>query len=632
MVSPDWTRVIPQPPKLTFEPQAKAQVDDHHMLARPLDRLAAVIVDMFIVLGPIYILLSAPFKNWMTTSVLSGSGGEMESLVAGMLGIAVGLVVIYQTFFHYFFRATLGKMLFDLRISPMFEGERLACWDCFVRSWLWIAQVFCLGIPFLTIFSNGKRRPLHDRVCDSIILSRTNAGVKSPAGWERGLVRGAFAFAITLAMVVLLAQVRSELGAVKSDALSSLLEREISACEVVSSTLENSGEVGSGSEDPHFRLSKAMTLYAAGLADRSCLEAEVEHELASQVPVGALTYLAQAFVYADDPETSNSYLDEVCESSPGSVECHMSNVVSKWSEEDWESVEEALAKAPRGSGYLEIWGVRHFMKQAQYPRALALLDNYLTERPLAEFAMVQRVKALFNSYRESEAESALMQALSALPQTESHDLTAWVCAQQLQNGCENLERPACRHMAKDERTKPSEIDFEQSSEALAQVLALECHSDGKLDSLSFSAAVQDQDWQTFFQANVKSQSKDKASAGHLYSQLIMSPEAPELLKIEAARRWAQVANVKQLEEMIAQWKDLSSREVWVKEGHILFERLTEMKQPQLALQVANDLVQGESLSPQATAMVANLVDTSVSSRAPASMGGRLPKKPATEAK
>src|SRR5437868_15209151 len=98
-----------------------------------------------------------------------------------------------------------------------------------------------------------------------------------------------------------------------------MVEREIGACEVVSKNMEE--ESATENEDPHLRLSKAMTLYAAGLADRSCLEAEVEHEMAVQVPVGPITYLAQAFVYADDPETSNSYLDEVCEEAPSSVEC-----------------------------------------------------------------------------------------------------------------------------------------------------------------------------------------------------------------------------------------------------------------------------------------------------------------------
>jgi uncharacterized RDD family membrane protein YckC len=620
---PDWS-ARPQAQKLTFEPQSNVQYNGHTMLARPLDRLAAVIVDLFIVLGPIYILLSAPFKNWMTTNLLAGGGMQMESLIAGMFGIAVGLVVVYQTFFTYFFRGTLGKLLFDLRVQPMFEGERVSAWDCFIRSWLWIGEIALLGIPFLSIFSNSKRRPIHDRLCDTVVVARTNAGVKAPALWERGVVRGVFAILLTLGLMTLAAQLRGEIGEKVDSHFGAFEAPDSGACEVVSKDLdENAVEEDPGAPvDEHQRLSKAMTLYAAGLADKSCLEAEVEREMAEQVPVGPITYLAQAFVYADDPETSNSYLDEVCESAPESVECHMSQVVSKWSDEDWESVEEAITKAPKGSGYLEVWGVRHYMKQAQYGRALALLNSSLTERSLSEFAMVQRVKALFNSYREPEAESALMQAVSALPEESGHDLTAWVCAQQLQNGCSATETPACQHFQKDFKGETQEIDFEQTNAALAQVLTLECQNEGKIDYMSFQDAVQNDDWSTFFRANLKRQREDKGTAGELFSQLIMSPEAPELLKVEAARRWAQFADMPQLEDMIEQWRDLSSREVWVKEGNILFKRLAELHQPKLALKVANYLVQGESLSPQAIAALGSMVDAPQTVRTPASAKGK----------
>lgn len=619
MVLPDWS-ARPQAPKFPFEPQ-NVQHAGHTSLARPLDRLAAVIVDLFVVLAPIYVLLSAPFKNWMTTNVLSGSGSEMETLIAGMIGIAVGLVVVYQTFFTFFFRGTLGKLLFDLRVQPMFEGERLSAWDCFIRSWLWIAQLLFLGIPFLSIFSNSKRRPMHDRITDTIVVSRTNAGVKAPAMWERGLVRGSFAFLLMLGLSVLLGQLRGELGSQVDSHFAAFTEREAGSCDVVNRYIEELNEEG-GEEKPgdeHLRLNKAMTLYAAGLADRPCLEAEVEREMAQQVPVGPITYLAQAFVYADDPETSNSYLDEVCEGQPESVECHMSQVVSKWSEEDWESVENALEKAPKGSGYLEIWGVRHFVKQAQYGRALALLNSTLTDPSLSEFSMVQRVKALFNSYREPEAEAALMQAVSALPRETSHELTSWVCAQQLQNGCSALEAPACSQMRRNiGSAETHEIDFEQSSEALAQILTLECKNEGKIDYLSFQDAVQNEDWRTFFRANLKRQREDRGAAGDLFSQLIMSPEAPELLKVEAARRWSQIADLAQLEDMIEQWNDLSSRELWVKEGNILFKRLAEINQPKLALKVANYLVKGESLSPQSVASLGSLADAPEPARTPAS--------------
>jgi hypothetical protein len=49
--------------------------------------------------------------------------------------------------------------------------------------------------------------------------------------------------------------------------------------------------------------------------------------------------------------------------------------------------------------------------------------------------------------------------------------------------------------------------------------------------------------------------------------------------------------------------------------------LAELHQPKLALKVANYLVQGESLSPQAVAALGSMVDTSPTVRKPASSKG-----------
>lgn len=610
MVLPDWS-APPRPPKISFS--AEPNHADNSLLARPLHRLAAVIVDICVVLLPIYYLLSSPFRTWMTASFLVGSEPEFVSTVAGMVSVAVGLIVLYQTFMHYFFRATLGKMLFELQVVHMFQEEKLSCWDCFIRAWVWIFQILCLGLPLLAVFSNNKRRPLHDRVADTVVISRNFGGVVRPAAWEQALVRSAFGLAICAGLLLALVQLRGTVDKLKSEsAFAALIERETGACEVVNKSLD--GELDSG----HRRLELAMTLYAAGLADRTCLEAEVEREVAMQVPIGAVTYLAQAFVYADDAEISNSYLDEVCETAPGTVECHMSRVVSDWSDENWEAVEESLNQAPRGSGYLEVWGVRHFMKQARYDKALNMLNDLITHRSLAEFNMVQRVKALFNSYREPEAEAALLQALTVLPEGEGRDLSAWMCAQQLQSGCSAAANAACLQIHP-EREKLTEIDFEQSNEALARVLTLECQGEGQMDYLSFADAVRDDDWQTFFHANLKKQNNDRKASAHLFSQLILSPDAPDLLKVEAARRWALFADQRQGQDLFEQWRDLPSREAWVKTGNILFKRFAELGNHELALRVAQYLVNTGSLSPHAVAVFSGMKkDSAKNKRIPAS--------------
>lgn len=421
--------------------QMEVRLDSRAMpvlLARPLDRLAAAIIDIFILLVPLYVLLSAPLKRWMMTSFILGSEPDFVATLLAMIGLAAFLMIGYQTCAHYFYGATLGKRIFDLRVVPMFEGQVVGFWDHCLRSALWVFELLLFGLPWLSVFSNPKRRPLHDRMCDTVVVTRSPSGVRGPLNWERALVRGLFTSIIALVALTVTIQIRGTLDKLKMEkALSAMVDRDLGDCEVVDSAADNE------SDDVHHRLKTAMTLYAAGLADRSCLESEVEGELARQTQVAPITYLAQAFIYADDAEISNSYLDEVCENSPGTVECSMSQLVTSWSDEDWQAVEEILKAAPKGSGYMEVWGVRHYMKQAAYGQALAALDELIKNRELAEFSLSQRVKALYNFFKEPEAIAAYKQAVLTLPHDQADDLGSWICSQQLQNGCAARKDTAC---------------------------------------------------------------------------------------------------------------------------------------------------------------------------------------------
>lgn len=617
MVTPDWTArpESKKSPTVSFEP-AETHAGNS-LLARPLDRVAAVIVDNLIILAPIYVLLSAPLKKWMTVSYLTGSEAEFLTNVVGMVFACVMLIVTYQTVMHFFFRATIGKFLFDIRVVSMFPGQQVTLWDCFVRSWIWCLEFFCLALPLLSVFANSQRRPWHDRICDTIVVSHNRGGVSAPAKWEQALVRSFFTLFLAIFGVGVVGQIQGTIDKVKSDALlAALVERDTGSCEVVSKNLNDED-----SEKEHGRLELAMTLYAAGLAERTCLESEVEREVSMQLPVAPITYLAQAFIHADDADISNSYLDQVCEEAPSSVECSMSQVVGQWSEEDWGAVEESLTKAPRGSGYLEVWGVRHFMKQANYGKALSLLNGLVEQRYLSEFSMIQRVKGLYNSYREPEAEAALLQAVSALPETDSLELSSWVCAQQLQNGCQALDGAACQQLGTIQ-DKTTEIDFEDANEALARLLALECRSEGQLDYLSFADAVRSDDWQTFFRANLKHQRGDRDASAHLFSQLMFAPDAPDILKVEAARRWSKFANRAQSEDLFEQWRVIESKEAWVKTGNFLFRRMTEAGHHDLALRVARYLLNSESLSPQALVALSSIVEKEAEpERKPANVKG-----------
>jgi hypothetical protein len=62
------------------------------------------------------------------------------------------------------------------------------------------------------------------------------------------------------------------------------------------------------------------------------------------------------------------------------------------------------------------------------------------------------------------------------------------------------------------------------------------------------------------------------------------------------------ADREQGRELFEQWRDLPSREAWVKSGNFLFKRFAELGDHELALRVARHLVTSRSLSPQGLAV------------------------------
>lgn len=609
MVISDWSDEH-RPPNIQVQLQETPLLE---RLARPVDRLGAAIIDVSVLLIPVFILLSAPLKRRFTASFILGAEADFVASILAMALLGAALIVFYQAVTQYFFGVTIGKKIFQIRTVSMFDGVEIGFWDHCLRACFWVFELTCLGLPWLSVFSNQKRRPLHDRLCDTVVVSESRMTAAPPAMWERSLVRGAYVTVGAFAFLTVFIEARGVLERLRVEkSLVSLVDQSSNDCEVVSRYTEDG-------EDVHARLKMAMTLYAAGLADRGCLEAEVDREAAAQVPIAPITYLAQAFVHADDAEISNSYLDEVCAVAPRTVECSMSEMVTSWSSDDWASVEQILHDAQRGSGYLEVWGVRHYMKQAEYGRALALLDDLGMQKAVAEFTMVQRVKALYNEFKSAEADAALSQAVLSLPDEDSRELNSWMCAQELQNGCGALEKVACKNISSGDEN--AEIDFEEPSQALAQVMTMECKSTKEVDYRSFRDAVRNPDWKTFFAANIKRQKEDRAASAELFARVIASKSAPDLLRIESVRRWSEFATREQMKHLLSLWRDLPTKEAWVKSGNMILSRLVEQKNSTAALKVARHLMSGQSLSPASVRVLSGIADrpAAASERRPASI-------------
>jgi uncharacterized RDD family membrane protein YckC len=609
MVIPDWQAA--KPPKIDFVPANLPSLQGER-LARPLDRLAAVIVDVFVLLVPLFILLSAPLQRALDASKLLGLIPQWKAQVILLALLGFLLLIIYQTVMHYFFSATVGKMLFDLRVRPMFTNDRLTFAGLLGRSVVWMIESVCFGLPWLAVFSNTKRRPWHDRVYDTVVVCRTGAYVAAPGRWERGVVRGFFGACIAFILMIGYFSLNTYFEALRSETFGvAMVNHQSGQCEVVDRYLDEDGQ-----DTEHQRLQMALSLFSAGLADPACIDSELEREVGHQAEVAPITYLAQAFVNSEDNEVYNSYLTQVCQEDSDSNECVMSKVATAWSSEDWPAVQELLVNSKAGTPYLDIWAVRFFVKQARYPEALSRLDALTDHHELAEFTTVQRVKALFNSFHVPEADAALAQALSTLPHEDGEDVSSWLCAKELQNGCAARTKLACQRIQND--GKIGEVDFTRTEQALAKVMTLECDGQSSVDYLTFSESVKDADWQIFFRANYKRQKNDSQAAFRLFADLMDSDSASDLLRVEALRRALAFADHQQLAVVAKLWQRIENKEAWNRAGNMLFERLKEKGESDQALRVARELLNAEALSPQSLAQLTDMVPNESQARTPAS--------------
>jgi uncharacterized RDD family membrane protein YckC len=146
-------------------------------LASPWDRLAAAILDSTLLL-PLVQLLQAPVEKGILEALLTDDGQGVSNYRLINLFIFISLFVIYHSLFTWWKGKTLGKMFFGLQVIS-YQG-RMSLFSSWIRSLTIFIECLFAGIPLLSAFFHPLRRPLHDRVSDTLVIS-----VKKPVGYPQ---------------------------------------------------------------------------------------------------------------------------------------------------------------------------------------------------------------------------------------------------------------------------------------------------------------------------------------------------------------------------------------------------------------------------------------------------------------
>lgn len=530
-------------------------------MAHPLDRLAANVIDVFIVLGPFLIVLVAPFKRMLRQAILLDDSSHLFLSLGLCVVTLVLFSFLYKIYITWRYGGTFGQLFMSLRVVNIWEPNKKNLGDHILRSIYWVFSYMLLGLPFLSIFSNEKRRCFHDRVSDTLVLSLKRRSYPRPSFIEKNLARFILSCVFLLVFLYSFPQLYSFYESLnKQDDWSHILEEEGWLCTSIGEALEEEWP----EEEGPARLSVAMALYAASEVEESCLKSEVEFVYRSGVDSG-LADLASAFLYADDIELSNQYLTAVCEDHPESESCQMSRVIELWSEDEDKEISSAFEEFGRSSSvYVIVWGIRHFYRNQQYDKAMEMLKSISHVRRLTDFLSSQTVKLHWVNMRTQEARTSAETAMMAMSEKGRLNLSNWLCFEERATSCDS--HPSCDYMRTYWSRHPESLNSDP--------LALTFLKDSVCKDKNYKSVRKKVPKGLVNDLVVALGSQDKRKSLERY--LEKSHLTPRL-KAEALRELISVDSIKGLKTRTSNWLASKRSWEWEKTGRVLFQRLSQVR-------------------------------------------------------
>ncbi|MCF7911718.1 MAG: RDD family protein [Candidatus Cloacimonetes bacterium] len=154
-----------------------------------LKRLTAYIVDILVLIA-IYIPIGLLFKNALTNLLIHGTGSGAYILLT--LAIFV-LPSIYLILMWHFVGATVGLLVFRLRLVEISTGKKPALFIALWRYMIFLLSWFSLFIGFLWMLWDSRQQNWSDKLAGTVVIPRGEelpgaASEKDIRNWKRGKI------------------------------------------------------------------------------------------------------------------------------------------------------------------------------------------------------------------------------------------------------------------------------------------------------------------------------------------------------------------------------------------------------------------------------------------------------------
>ncbi len=591
------------PDEKPVTPQIPDSLEDR--LAQPLDRLAAVVADL-VIISPVATLLMAPFRRIASEAMLQGRDDAWMIATLSAIGISVLLVILYQTYFLVKWRATPGKRLLGLTVESLWdqEGAPMQPQAAFMRACALCAELLLLGLPLIGIIGNDRRRPFHDRIADTIVLSKKRTSAGAPGVSEKSLASGlvaAFFMSILIIVGFKIGQLR--FGTVLTNSVQA--DASASLCEEVGRAAMT--WVPGLNEKKPSRIAIALSLYEAGAIGEGCLKTEADGALWAKGDHD-LGYLARGLAEKSDDDTAQNYLDKACDGTKESDACRALSILDKSDlpEDPVEAKAAQVAKdtdvlalttslKPSSQPFLKILAVRELITRKQEARALELMDLIAPQRSLSYFLTSERAKILWSLDEKQKSRELVKSSVASLDSEERVALTRWFCyAETSAAGCSTAAKMPCDLLAASiANDKVLLGDPEVTLTYLRGEACADRLSEKRLAELKTDTP--DLNSQNYIEALSQLVSGHEDKGAELLKAIAAKEETPFF--VEAESKLARIAkSEKELSAVRESWIDTDPEsEGWAYLGRSLMDRYNEFKVWDQTIEIGFKISESENL-------------------------------------
>jgi uncharacterized RDD family membrane protein YckC len=491
-------------------------------IAPVVDRFLAFVFDVVIFTPVFSFLLAGVFRKLELIYFTSPESTEFLVLCGVVFFFVMILTVLTQSFFLLIMGATPGKYFFKLKVISISEEDpELHSSQAFLRSFLWTVEFLFFCFPFLEIFSEFQRRPLHDKAAGTMLVTLKKESDPGPQAVESMFVRqmllaigiGVFCWGGVKVVHFYSMAIRGEFK--KLD-----LESSDYLCSSVSRSVKDSDN----------RLDQALALFLADEISEDCLESEIDFVLwKADDSEKAWAYLAKGILKKSDLDLYEAYLEKACEADEAGAACEIAQ---------HEADPKGHELPPNGQTSMVLRASLQF-EAAHYEEAQKLFVALSQKDGYENYSRQGLVKVFWAQNKIEKSRGAYENVIHQMSSGQRRELAAWICHEELDRNCSSQAVSACEDLR---------LEFSQSQEqihesfvGLALIREKECRKLSGDNGNRFRDLLENKKDLADFVSAITSDFKDDAEKKRkILSDLAFRKETvrPVFLRRMALQQWA----------------------------------------------------------------------------------------------